>query len=219
MLLMADNINQELREWRKAKRLTQQEAGELLGISRAYFANLEYGQSIPDHVREALDKFGFGTESYPRIAAPTISVRGVPMVKIPVIGVASAGSGEPDVDDEDDELEVPLFMTYPGCQGFRVKGDSMHPAIRPTDTVVIRLKVDLFNGKTYLFQKDGKFFLKKLKWSRGYWWMHSINPSIEDMSTLDVTVIGMLTGIYSEINGEITTRSKFEGLDIEELLE
>lgn len=203
MQLMADNINEELRAWREGRKLKQREAADLLGLSRAYYANLEYGQSIPARIRKQLEELGMGKES-PETASDgrRVSLLFGPMVMIPVVGRVAAGEGVYNVDPDEEAVAVPASLKQIGGIGYVIDGDSMMPALQPGDVALFRETHQPRNGFTFLLKRDGEYRCKNIAWRSGEWIMESLNPNKDqypDATMRDWQILGMLVGWYRSI--------------------
>lgn len=203
MLLMADNINEELRAWREGRKLKQREAADLLGLSRAYYANLEYGQSIPLRVMDQLKALGYGEASLDRQSeGRRVSLLFGTMARIPIVGRASAGDGITNVDPDENTVEVPASLRQIGGIGYVIDGDSMMPALQPGDVALFRETHQPRNGFTFLLKREGEYRCKNIAWRGGEWVMESLNPNKDrypDDSLIDWQIIGMLVGWYRSI--------------------
>jgi len=203
MILMADNINERLRAWRKKKRYTQSEAGELLGISRNYYANLEYGQHIPSRLIDELRKLGYDSaHSEDEKDGRPVSLLFGEMAALPVVGSVSAGPGLSNVDADQGEVWVPMSLRQIGGVGYVIDGDSMMPALQPGDIALFKETYQPRNGFTFLLKNDGEFRCKNISWHQGEWVMHSLNPNKErypDQSLLDWQILGILVGWYRSV--------------------
>ena len=165
MYLMADT-NEQLRSWREGRRLKQREAADLLGLSRAYYANLEYGQSIPDRVMGQLKKLGYGKTGEPQDMKRVSLVFGE-MGRVPIVGNVSAGHGTYNVDHIEDEAWVPMTLQKLGGIGYVVDGESMMPALQPGDVAVFRKYSQPITRFTYLVKNGiGRSSMQKLGMAR-----------------------------------------------------
>ncbi|MCG9896334.1 MAG: XRE family transcriptional regulator [Fimbriimonadaceae bacterium] len=99
----------------------------------------------------------------------------LPMVRIPVVGAAFAGSGEGY--DLNDEIEVPLIFAHPDYRGWIAQGDSMADKIMPRDTVIVHAMDDARPGVVSLIRLGGETVLKRIKWTSDGWIMESHNPA------------------------------------------
>lgn len=86
-------------------------------------------------------------------------VRGVPMVKVPLVGRVHAGpAGDPDVyEDADDLVEIP--QTYldidPECVAVDFEGDCMRPDFGDATTLVVSPNSPFGNGSIVIASIDG----------------------------------------------------------------
>lgn len=222
MLFMASTTAEGLVSFKEDLRLTtKQLALELHALTKdkpvtlARLQNWVYGKSeIPDWVDEALETIRAKLGSK---GSPSKMVNGMPMVPLKLIVEAAAGGGEHAVDFEDEPVNVPEFMTYPGCIGVYVRHDSMMPRLHEGDAAIFQPNPKLTTGMTYLLKSGEGYRIKKVKWRGGVWYVHSINPTYQDEPLFDTQVIGKLTGVFGQRNGAWYCLSSLEGLELPEL--
>jgi SOS-response transcriptional repressor LexA len=219
MILMADNINEQLRAWRKKRRLTQSEAGEMLGISRNYYANLEYGQHMPQRVADQLQALGYDPNSdLSESEMRPVSLLFGQMASLPVVGTVSAGPGTSNVDAEQDEVWVPMSLRQIGGVGYVIDGDSMMPALQPGDIALFKETYQPRHGFTFLLKKEGEYRCKNVGWRSGEWVMQSLNSNKDrypDLSLLDWQIIGILVGWYRSVGSYEKLEADPHGLRLE----
>jgi SOS-response transcriptional repressor LexA len=202
MILMADNINEKLRAWRKKRRITQIEAGDLLGISRNYYANLEYGQHIPERLIDQLKKLGYEEEPQSASDGRPVSLLFGEMAALPVVGSVSAGPGASNVDPDLDSVYVPMSLRQIGGVGYVIDGDSMMPALQPGDIALFKETYQPRNGFTFLLKCDGEYRCKNIIWHLNEWVMMSLNPNKErypDEKLNEWQIMGILVGWYRSV--------------------
>lgn len=184
-------------------------------VTKTRLENWIYSKSeIPDWVDEAVETI---RAKFSSKGTPSKVVNGMPMVTLEVIVEAAAGDGEHAVDFNDDRVDVPEFMTYPGCIGVYVRHDSMMPRLHEGDAAIFQPNPKLTTGMTYLLKNGEGYRIKKVKWRGGVWYAHSINPAYQDEPLFDTQVLGRLTGVFGQRSGAWYCLSSLEGLELPEL--
>ncbi len=189
------NENDLLREARRALRMTLEEFAVAIGVPTQKYKNYEYGRTkVPESVvREAQ-----------RIYAPTQRqdiqpIAPIPMVKVPVVGAASAGPGT-EAGEYEGYVWVPQHMASSPSNAWVAEGDSMMPWIQPGDIVIAREMRTPKINKAFLFRReDGTVSVKVIRWKQGSFIYQSINPAYPDDSATS-ELLGIVTGIY-RVNG------------------
>lgn len=126
-----------LKELRKAKRMTQTEVAQLVGIGQSGYSFWENGRSkIDDGSLQKLAAFYGVTVDY--ILGTSDMAQAA--ISIPVLGSVPAGIPIEAIEDIVDYEELPAAMAASGKEYFalRVKGDSMWPAYLEGDVVIIQ---------------------------------------------------------------------------------
>lgn len=186
LLLMASENGRQLRAIRMRMNLTQEEFATRLGVTRARYKNWEYG------LAEAPDEIvlkAVGLDSYREV-----TIKGIPLAPIPVVGAASAGEGSqfhPDLD----QLWVPQYMARLDSRGWEAEGDSMLPWIQPGDIVVARDYKSPKLGYPFMIRReDGSTSVKILAYDQD-WVYKSLNPKY-DPEPARGELLGYVIGIY-----------------------
>jgi hypothetical protein len=222
MQFMATTTAESLLQLRTKLRLSQPELAKALSghatdkpVPLTRYQGWEYGRSkIPDWVDSAILKIQAELAG----VDPSLTVQGLPMVKLTVRESVAAGEGEFSVDFNEEDVWVPAHMTYEGCRGAVVREDSMMPQLQPGDiTIYDERRIHPTAGMSFmLLSKNGRQ-VKKLRWKAGVWHGHSINPTVDDFPLLDNQICGMLTGVYGKRNGAYYCLSQREGLYLPEV--
>lgn len=125
-------MGNNLKKLRELKNWTQDEAAAAMGISRGGYIKLERGERLLDEnsVRTAAEAFGVTRET---VLAEQTPIR--------IMGrVGAGGSIEPEFEqvpvDGLSTIELP-FPVPDGIDGLEVDGDSMIPAYRPGDVILV----------------------------------------------------------------------------------
>jgi len=206
--------NEVLRAWREAKRLKQREAADMLGLSRAYYANLEYGQSIPERVMDELKKLGYGDDDPDDMKR--VSILFGNMARVPVVGHVSAGDGNTNVDTDEGQIWVPMSLQRLGGIGYVVSGESMMPALQPGDIAVFREMHQPYAKFTYLVKtEDAEYRCKNLEWKNNQWTLVSLNPNFRDEPLGSGQLLGLLIGWYRSIGKYEKLEANPDGLRID----
>lgn len=147
-----------LKELRLKKGVYQKDVASYLGIDRTTYVKYERGDSEPSI--EMLDKLAnyfsvtvdyiLGRDSQKnKVSRP----RGV---KIPVLGVVTAGIPIEAIEDIIDYEEISEDMARNGEYfGLLIRGDSMTPAIQNGDIVIVRRQPDVESGETAIVMVNG----------------------------------------------------------------
>lgn len=199
--------SEALRAFRKQLRLTQAEFADMLQTTRATYKNWESDISIPDEAVNRLQTLGFWDGKALRGAGIAlqltetegrrVSLAGSPMVEVPVIGRASAGPGEVNVDSEMHSIWVPMSLAQSGGVGWVVEGDSMMPALEPGDIALFREHRQPKRGHTFLVRTpDREERVKIMDWIRGEWILRSLNPAYKPEPLAGHEILGFLIGWY-----------------------
>ena len=198
IVCVANELGDELREWRKLRRMSQAEVASHLGITRSYYANLESGQAVPKAFMPRLAQIGFRSSdvSAPLIPAPLLQV------PVPYIGFVSAGSKVDWYDPYESETfaEVPPEMAEErGRFACRVSGDSMFDLLWPEDLIVFHPDPSPRIGLVCLFvSHDRVATVKQLKHNGREFVLHALNPSYEDIKA-EGRFLGYLVGIVRKM--------------------
>lgn len=132
-------------------------------------------------------------------------VRIAPMVRLPLIGAASAGDGLTHGDADEQYFSVPVQFGFPDYAAAFVDGDSMMPLLQPGDYAIFREQTQPRDGYVYALRVDGGLVVKRLRFRDGRWIMESTNE-LYPATPLprDHKVLGLLVGFYrSDDDGEM----------------
>ena len=218
---MAEKRNEELYQWRKSQRLTQEEAARLLDVSRGYYATLEAAhQAISKQVRRKLDEIPHQRE-HNRFEPGGTQMRKASllfgeMARIQVVGKASAGEGHHNVDPDEEPIWVPMTLQRLGGIGYVVDGESMMPALQPGDVAVFREMTTPYPRFTYLVRSEqGEYRCKNLEWKNNEWTLVSLNPKYTDEPLASHQLIGLLIGWYRSVGKYEKLEANPDGLRLE----
>lgn len=158
-------IGENIQKLRESVELSQTQLGAKIGKTRSAVSQYESGKIIPRmgviedlaavfHVSKS-EIIGDSPLSIPGAHA----VRGVPMIKVPLVGRVHAGpAGDPDIyEDADDLVGVP--QTYldidPECVAVDFEGDCMLPDFGDATTLVVSPNSPFGNGSIVVAAVDG----------------------------------------------------------------
>jgi phage repressor protein C with HTH and peptisase S24 domain len=148
----------QLKEIRKLSGLSQSEFGRRIRASLGQISVWERGLApVPPWAEENIAReFQGGAEAAANAQR-----------KIPVIGYVSAGETDVHYDDQGfatgggfDEVERPAKVRDPHAYALRVKGDSMFPAYREGDTIVLDTTKPVYNKDDAVVRVRGKSYFK-----------------------------------------------------------
>ena len=156
---------ERIRMIRKAKKMTQKEVAEKLGITVGAYSHYETGTRILDvnGIKKLSAVFGVSgdelidTGYQNKTPDNLIRISDLPTKKVPLLG--SVAAGEPIMDKEFPGVyaETPMDCDF----ALRVKGDSMSPTYLPGDIVFIKQYPDLpYNGAVVIISIDDDVSIK-----------------------------------------------------------
>lgn len=194
---MEKPIAQQLKEFRKAINLTQEEIAQKIGIKRSRFANFESGHSRPDElILNQLRILGFQAEVGPPII-PASQLQ----VPIPYIGYVAASNPVNWTDpyeSESFEYVPPEMGDARGRFACRVASDSMMPILEPDDILVFQKSEIPKLRHIILFRsKENLITVKQLGHNGSNFTLVPLNPSYDEVNA-DGEMLGFLVGIIRE---------------------
>lgn len=159
-----------------------------LGVDRQRYKNWEYGTSPPGQIVVM-------AEDLVRNASAVIPASKLPMSKVPLVGMASAGPGS-DSDADGVDIWVPSHMCLGDTGAWRVEGDSMMPHLEPGDIAVVELTQQPRVGVPSLVRRpDGSLSIKIVRHDGENWVYESANQKYA-IEVADGEMLGFLKGIY-----------------------
>lgn len=204
-----------LKKLRKAKRLTQQEMANFLGITQNAYSYWENDKvKIDNKSLEKLSGFFGVTVDYllgrntdlsgndEKPAGVRIPVYGDTAAGVPILAIENYNS-----DDPDDWEEITQDMARQGeFIALRIKGDSMEPRMKTGDVVIVRLQPDIETGDVAIVRVNGdSATCKKVKKTPEGLWLIPFNPTHEpifyspkDIRDLPVTIIGKVVELRAK---------------------
>ena len=232
------NINDLLKEIRESRKNTYEEMGKILGVSHTYISEIEKGRRnvSKNMYNKMLEKFPLYKkrieEAYfnnivpdnlknferPTNQLPVSNIEKTEItnfIEIPLYGLASAGNGKINYDEEIEKIVLPKIYGTLSQNDFatRVSGDSMEPYYHHGDIVVIDVDdVDIraLNGKEAVIDLGEERYLKRIIFEEytGKLILRSFNPAYADIvvsnhDVEEVRCLGTVSMVISMRNGRI----------------
>ena len=186
-------IKDNIKKLREERNLTQAQLADVLGLTRPAITQWESGWSTPRMgMIEKLAEF-FDVPKSVIIDGDVVAsipgarpARGVPTVKVPLVGRVHAGpAGEPDVYEELDEY-VDIPQTYldidPECVVVDFEGDCMRPDFGDTTSLIISPNSPFSNGSIVVVSIDGAdYVVRRMEQTARELRLKASNPSYEDI--------------------------------------
>jgi len=222
--LVAKAIRQAMADARKKdKRVTYGLVAEKMGTTYDILNNMANNRTAADgdtlaRLRDVLKLPSAWPEnelheSHNR-SARRYSLQGTPLAPIPLVGKASAGPGEHNVDVEDRELWVPERLATLGTIAKVVDGLSMVPWLLPDDYAIFKQRSQPKRGYAFLIKMpDGEERIKVTAIDRGEWILRSLNPTFAPEPLGGAQVLGILVGFYRYKGRRETMDSDPDGLE------
>lgn len=127
-----------------------------------------------------------------------VSLSGVPLVELPIVGSVSAGPGLRNVDSERRRVKVPASLASVAQVGMIVEGDSMMPLLEENDTACFAERHRAIHGYPFLVSiPDEGEKIKMTFFERGDWYLASLNEKYARQLYPDgAQIMGLLVGYY-----------------------
>jgi len=199
-------------------KITVQQLAAKTGVTADRLSNVINGRTKPveGHLMVALRKELNKSKDWPFESAGEflkVSLGGIPMVPIPIVGQVSAGAGTYNVDVEDHTIYVPESLAKIGGVGFLVDGESMMPRLEPGDVAVFREHRIPRLRYTFLVKSaEGEFRVKNIGWDGDQWTLQSLNRNFGEEPLGSHELIGYLIGWYKARGTRETMDSDPSGL-------
>ena len=195
-----------LKELRKDYKLTQEQLGKKLGLSRSTIAMYETNASEPDFqtLTKIADFFSVSIDYLIGKETPLKNNR--KGIKIPVLGSIPAGIALEAIEDILDYEEISEEQARTGeFFALKVKGESMEPTIHDGDIIIFRKQEDADSGKICVVMINGNdATLKEIKKEPNGLWVLPHNPnsefkptfySNEEVEKIPVRILGIAVEI------------------------
>lgn len=192
-------IGRNIEKYRKSKRISAEELGRRVGLTKKTIRRYETGEIriINDRVIAIADALGID---------PALLYEGTDIVepveeltKLPIVGAVSCGNGMLAYQEIEGYEEVPTSWLNGGEYFFlRAKGDSMINArIMDGDLLLIRRQDDVENGEIAAVLIDDEIVLKRVYKTNGTIILQSENPKyqpivVQKNDMKNVRIIGKL---------------------------
>lgn len=184
----------KLKEFRLSRELSQNDLGQMIGVSKQAISMYERGEREPsmDILNRMADIFGVDINVlYGRDARP---------VMVPVLGYVAAGIPIEAIQEILDYEEISPAMIKDGSEYFalKIKGQSMEPRIYNGDVVIVRVQPDVDSGQIAIVcvNGDNATCKKILKQESGIV-LQPLNPmyetvfySNEQIAEIPITILG-----------------------------
>ncbi|MEG2082506.1 MAG: S24 family peptidase [Oscillospiraceae bacterium] len=192
-------MNKIIKARRKELRVTLEEIGDYVGVSKATVQRWETG-GISSMRQDRIKRLSEILQIDPKLLIDDGKDEPPPKnVKVPVLGRVAAGIPISAIEDIIDYEEVPLEWTLAGdIFALQIKGDSMEPRILEGDVVIVRKQSDVNSGEiAILLVGENDATCKKVIKHNGEILLVSNNPkyssaffSKEDVLQKPLTIIG-----------------------------
>ena len=176
---------------------SQRAFAEKLGMSQQNYANYESGKQglKSDLIERICDTFGCSAEwllcldgkNHDLAGIPGAHpVRGVPMVKVPLVGRVHAGpAGDPDVYEEADEF-IDIPQSYldidPECVAVDFEGDCMLPDFGDATSLIVSPNSPFGNGSIVIASIDGAdYVVRRMEQNARELRLKASNKAYEDI--------------------------------------
>lgn len=212
--MKSDNLFKTLR---KEKSMTQDQVGEILGITGAAVSKWEHGLSLPDtpmaiKVAElygcTVDELIHNQRLEPEVRYVE-SDRSKKFIRIPVLGKIPAGIPIEAIQDIEDWEDYPITNTIPGRRYFclRIEGDSMEPEYRNGDTIIIQEQDTCNSGDDCAVMVNGNdATFKRVRLHENGITLQPLNPkydphfySNKEVDNLPIRIIGIVVEIRRKV--------------------
>lgn len=211
-------INEIITKLRKGENFTFEEMAKRLGISTSYLNEVEKGrrkvskklyekliQNFPDNKKE-LEK-SYLSSILPEQINVLNTYEKPKIFKFNVYGVASAGSGEIDMEHfTEEEFILPNDFKMPnGAFILEIHGDSMEPILFDGDKVIVNPNLCPANNEEWknlnrqvaIVEIGNKRFAKKIIFKAGRMYLYSFNedvyPEIEVKEYEEIYCVGVVS--------------------------
>ena len=199
-------MNENLKNARKAARLTQAELASKIGITQSGYSDWERGETKIDSA--SLAKLSEILEvSIDYLVGKTNST-GNKYIRIPVLGRVAAGIPIDAIEEIIDWEDISATAAADGEYfGLVIKGRSMEPKISDGDTVIVRKQPDVRDGEIAVVLVNGdEGTVKKIKKGPHGVTLISSNPAYdpmfytnEEIEQLPVQILGRVVELRAKL--------------------
>lgn len=187
-----NTIGENIQKLREGAKLSQAQLGDRIGKTRSAISQYESGKIVPRMgvIEDLVSVFRVSKSEIigdsPLSIPGARPVRGVPMVKVPLVGRVHAGpAGDPDVyEDASDLVEIP--QTYldidPECVAVDFEGDCMRPDFGDATTLVVSPNSAFSNGSIVIASIDGAdYVVRRMQQTARELRLKASNTAYEDI--------------------------------------
>lgn len=199
-------MNENLKNARKAARLTQAELASKIGITQSGYSDWERGETKIDSASLAKLSEILGV-SIDYLVGKTNSP-GNKYIRIPVLGRVAAGIPIDAIEEIIDWEDISATAAADGEYfGLVIKGRSMEPKISDGDTVIVRKQPDVRDGEIAVVLVNGdEGTVKKIKKGPHGVTLISSNPAYdpmfftnEEIEQLPVQILGRVVELRAKL--------------------
>lgn len=123
------------------------------------------------------------------------------IIPLPVAGRIVAGMAEEAIQEIEEKIPVPSFLTRNNPKSFllKVKGNSMEPEFHEGDLLIIHPQPDAKPNDLVAAMVEGEATVKQLMRDNGVFFLHPLNPDYPDIPMDDrFQIIGTVTGLLRQ---------------------
>lgn len=199
-------MNENLKNARKAARLTQAELASKIGITQSGYSDWERGETKIDSA--SLAKLSEILEVSIDYLVGKTNSPGNKYIRIPVLGRVAAGIPIDAIEEIIDWEDISATAAADGEYfGLVIKGRSMEPKISDGDTVIVRKQPDVRDGEIAVVLVNGdEGTVKKIKKGPHGVTLISSNPAYdpmfytnEEIERLPVQILGRVVELRAKL--------------------
>lgn len=195
------NLSRFVKEVSAREGITEKQLAESLGFKYSDFRNGKDAKAEVQNaalIRAFKARYPHLPSDWPAHSEP-LMVAPIPMVSVPVIGSAAAGSGADNSEDyEGIQVLIPQTMMVPGARAWIVEGDSMMDWLAPGEIVIAAPRKQPKEGYAHLLQGEGNETMVKLIAYNGQEFvLRSVNKKYQDRQH-SAQIVGLIVGIFHQ---------------------
>jgi SOS-response transcriptional repressor LexA len=199
-----NNLNNRIKQIRKALKLSQKDFANLLKISQGFLSEIEHGKKQPGmDLLQSLKRYDISIdwlltgkgEMYDKPPIP----EAIQLITIPILGKVPAGFPEHISEDIIEYISLPDVPAK--SYGLIVKGDSMSPTIKDGDYVLFINNGDINNGDIVVVNNEwGESMIKRYRIREGETYLVSDNQEYHHIKPNEYyKIIGKVIGVWRKI--------------------
>jgi len=196
------NLSRFVKEVSAREGLTEKQLAESLGFKYTDFRNGKDAKSEFQNnalIKAFRARYPDLPAGWPEYSGP-LNVAPIPMVSVPVIGSASAGSGVDNSEDyEGVQVLIPQSMMVEGCRAWIVEGDSMMDWLAPGEIVIAAPRKQPKEGYAHLLQSQDNHetMVKLIAYNGQDFVLRSVNKKYQDRQH-NAQIVGLVVGIFHQ---------------------